>query len=457
MSDTYVGFPETCRMFCSDKSLTLLGVAYFRNTNKSLVNKINDLFSESFEKLSCRYQYCVLVYTALKHNFLDNNIIESRIENDQLFKRIFSLFDHRDTKIRKTLVQQAIRKLEGGYLIHSSRYNEFYRDYCPDPLGKAYMFKHQAVHDAVLVSFGNECPEILMNLDICDFELVLQYIRPSLKQPDSKSSVIHVDPKLVIGKLCYYLEKDILINNCKMVKVVGTSHPWFPLPIEGQDDEDDYHEQSNFNESDQSECIDNVKSLSDLRTDDPGNEESSYDVNSLFDLQAEDPGSHRSTDDCITFPDLQTEDAGSDISDSEEESEIGDFIYQFIRGYPEMTGEYIRKCIIEWRYVSFVKIFLEKLSTLSPPPEQIKQFTNGLTRRGTCLINLKVNSNLIRDWSLEFADINVFCLIFRPESSTIKHNKFYQLDDKSLQEKLISIIDENKNYKIIVGIGNFYI
>ncbi|CAG2207455.1 unnamed protein product [Mytilus edulis] len=69
MCDTFLGFPETCRMFCSDETLTFLGMAYFHNTNKSLVDKINALFSKGFDTLSCRYQYCVLVYTALKCNF----------------------------------------------------------------------------------------------------------------------------------------------------------------------------------------------------------------------------------------------------------------------------------------------------------------------------------------------------------------------------------------------------
>ncbi|XP_052064754.1 uncharacterized protein LOC127704660 [Mytilus californianus] len=455
MSDTYVGFPETCRMFCCDKSLTCLGVSYFRNTNKSLINKINDLFSESFEKLSCRYQYSVLVYTALKHNFFDNNIIESHIENDQLFKRIFSLFDNRETKIRKTLVQQAIRSLEGGYLINSSRYNEFYLDNCPDTLGKAYMFKHQAVHDAVLVSFGNECPEMLMNLDICELQFILQYIRPSLKQPDPKSSVIHVDPKLVIDKLCYFLEKDFLLSHCEMFKLVGISHPWFPPRIEGQDEEDDYQEQCKFDESDKSEYTDDVKSLLDLQKEDPGSDQSTHDGNSLLDLQAEDPGSDDSADDAKSLSDLQAEDAGSDRSDTEEENDICEFAYQIIRGCPEMIGEYIRNCIIERRYVSFVKIFLERLSKLPPQPEQMTKFLNGLTRRGTCLMNLKINSDIIRDCAFKYADINVFCLIFRPESSTIKHYKFYQLDDTSLQVKLISIIDENKTYKTMAEIGNF--
>ncbi|CAG2207449.1 unnamed protein product [Mytilus edulis] len=430
MCDTFLGFPETCRMFCSDKSLTLLGVAYFRNTNKSLVDKVNDLFLESFEKLSCRYEYCVLVYTALKYNFFDENLIGCRIENDQLFKRIFSTFDEKEPKIRKTLVQQAIRKLEGRYLIHSSRYSDFYHDVCPDPLGKAFMFKHQAVHDAVLVAFGSDNPDILLNLRICSLDFISQYIRPSLKQPDRNFSVIHVDPKLVIDKLLYFIEIAILIKNGR---IVGFSHPWFPKPIKGQDDEDNSQDQirRKKTDSDQSTVTDDVYGSQD-------------------DLQTGETDSDQSTDDVPNFLDLEEEDP-----DSENDKDLSEFAFRIMRGYSEMAGEYIRKCIIERRYASFVKTFLERLSTLSPPRDEMTEFLNGLTRRGTCLMNLMINSDIIRDSALKYAEYNVFCLIFRPKSLTVNHYKFYQLDDETLQEKLISIINENKNYKIIAEIGNF--
>ncbi|CAG2243113.1 unnamed protein product [Mytilus edulis] len=424
MCDTFLGFPETCRMFCSDKSLTLLGVAYFRNTNKSLVDKVNDLFLESFEKLSCRYEYCVLVYTALKYNFFDENLIGCRIENDQLFKRIFSTFDEKEPKIRKTLVQQAIRKLEGRYLIHSSRYSDFYHDVCSYSsfsLGNAYMFKHQAVHDAVLVAFGSDNPDILLTLDICSLDFISQYIRPSLKQPDRNFSVIHVDPKLVIDKLLHFIEIEISTKNGR---IVGFSNPWLPKPVNGQDDEEDSQEQTRRKKND------SYQSSDDLQTEETDIDQSSDDVPNCIDLEEEDP-------------------------DSEKETDLSRFAFRCIRGYSEMAGEYIRKCIIEKRYASFVKTFLERLSTLSPPPDKMKDFLNGLTRRGTCLMNLMTNSDIVRDSALKYAEYNVFCLIFRPKSLTVNHYKFYQLDDETLQEKLISIINENKNFKIIAEIGNF--
>ncbi|VDI10966.1 Hypothetical predicted protein [Mytilus galloprovincialis] len=414
MSDTYVGFPETCRMFCNDESLTLLGVAYFRDASNSLVDKINDLFTKSFEKLSCKYQYSVLVYTALKYNFFDNNLLNYHIEKDELFKRIFSIFDGKKTKIRKTLVKQAIRKLKGGYLIDSSRYSEFYEDWWSNPRGNAYMFKHQAVHDAVLVSFGNECPEMLMKLDICNLNFILQYIRPSLKSSALNSSVIHVDPELVINTLCKFLELDIPID-WKNVKIIGISDPWNPPPI-------DTGEENHFQE--QRHICDSVKYESD-------------------------------NDDNISLG-AKSEDSDSDMEVFEKVNlEMGRELSHLLnRRSSELIGEYIRKCIIERKYVSFVKMFLERLSSLPYSADQIKNFLNGLTRRGTCLMNLTHNSDIIRDLALKYAEVNVFCLIFRPKSSTIKHYNFYQLDDKLFDEKLMAIIEENKNYKIIAEIGN---
>ncbi|VDI40777.1 Hypothetical predicted protein [Mytilus galloprovincialis] len=514
MCDTFLGFPETCRMFCSDETLTFLGMAYFHNTNKSLVDKINALFSKSFDTLSCRYQYCVLVYTALKCNFLDNNILGSHIENDELFRKIFSIFDDKETKIRKTLVQQAIRELEGGYLIKSSQYSEFHLDCTFLPSDNAYMIKHQAVCDAVLVSFGNECSEILLDMDICDLGFLLNYIRLSIKPPDANSSVIHVNPKLVLDKLFHIVEKEISFHSMKLDNIISISHPWRPMPIDDEDDVDDNDEQrkcderglyentndANRSHDEQAEEIcskkrtDDVHVLQDLQTESLGSNTDDIntsleqqtedlgsdtdDINTSLDLQTEDLGSDTDdintsldlqteglgsdTDDINTSLDLQTEDGGSDEGSSDddydeyEDQQFSENAGRFLRHDSEQVGEYIRKCIIEKKYASFIKTFLGRLSKLSPPPlDQITRFLNGLTRRGTCLMNLAINSDIIRDFALDYADISVLCLLFRPESSNVKHCKFYKLDDKSLQDKLFAIIEGNKKYKIIIEIGKF--
>ncbi|CAG2207458.1 unnamed protein product [Mytilus edulis] len=69
-------------------------------------------------------------------------------------------------------------------------------------------------------------------------------------------------------------------------------------------------------------------------------------------------------------------------------------------------------------------------------------------------MNLAINSDIILDFALNYADISVLCLLFRPESSNVKHCKFYKIDDKLLQDKLCAIIEENKKYKNITEIGN---
>lgn len=248
--DTYIGFPETCRLFCQDESLTFLGAAYFRDTSQSLVNKVDDLFEESFERLSSRYQYCVLVYTALEQNLLDYNRIGFHKENDKLLHTIFNIFDGKETKFKNKLVQQAIRQLEGEYLMKCSRFNEFYRDHCPYQAINAYMFKHPAIYDAVLISFGNECPEILLNQANCNIIFFLQYIRPSLTLSEPKSPVIHVDPKLLIDKLCLFLENDISYKNVKD-EDVKTVPLWLPPPMNDQHDEENNQDERKFDEKDE--------------------------------------------------------------------------------------------------------------------------------------------------------------------------------------------------------------
>lgn len=63
-----IGFPQACYLFCSNKNFTKQGQAYFTHTSQSLVEEMDNLKIEGFDKKQIQYQYCVLVYIAMKRS-----------------------------------------------------------------------------------------------------------------------------------------------------------------------------------------------------------------------------------------------------------------------------------------------------------------------------------------------------------------------------------------------------
>ncbi|CAC5421126.1 unnamed protein product [Mytilus coruscus] len=116
ISEMYMstGFPETCRLFCSNPSFTLLGTRYFENPNQSLINKIDDLYVEGLENKIARYQYCLLVYAALK-GYIELEDAENKLVNDAFFIDLFSIFDDNSLKLKRVLIE-ALKKLNGKFL-----------------------------------------------------------------------------------------------------------------------------------------------------------------------------------------------------------------------------------------------------------------------------------------------------------------------------------------------------
>lgn len=62
----YICFPQACHLFCSNKTFTKQGISYFTHALQSLVNEITNLKTQGFNNKQMQYQYCVLVYTAVK-------------------------------------------------------------------------------------------------------------------------------------------------------------------------------------------------------------------------------------------------------------------------------------------------------------------------------------------------------------------------------------------------------
>lgn len=167
---TLEGFPEACHMFCSDKTLTVLGLSYFKNTSESLVSKIKHLSSSGFGNTETKYQYSTLVYVALKGK------IDLKCLDESLLLRILQYYEQKDIRIKEykgALVSKAVHdlSLNGKYLVK-------------DRKDKTYCFQHATIQEAVLISYGEECFENLISS--CHFCFFMEYIRPKSEEKFKK-------------------------------------------------------------------------------------------------------------------------------------------------------------------------------------------------------------------------------------------------------------------------------
>lgn len=190
------GFPETCRLFCSNPSFTLLGTRYFENPKQSLIDKIDELYAEGHANKIARYQYCLLLYTALKGP-MELEVIENSLVHDAFFIELFSIFVDNSLKIKKILIFEAVKKLKGKFLEENTVYDS-------GKIRDGLTFKHQTICDAVLLSYGKEnTSQVLGNNDL---EFIYTYVRPNTSKSKKTSKTLYVPDNVICDRFKQILE-----------------------------------------------------------------------------------------------------------------------------------------------------------------------------------------------------------------------------------------------------------
>lgn len=172
-TETLEGFPEACHMFCCNETLTLQGLEYFKNTKECLVSTMRTLNADGFENMKKRYQYSILVYVAM------NGEIELNKLNESLLRKILSYYQENDDNIKKTLVKTSTHEMSrnGKYLTKGSK-NEMY------------VFQHATICEAVLISYGEDCPKEV--LSTCSADFILQYVWPTCYSDFAKPAQVYL-------------------------------------------------------------------------------------------------------------------------------------------------------------------------------------------------------------------------------------------------------------------------
>ncbi|CAG2252349.1 unnamed protein product [Mytilus edulis] len=146
--EMHIGFPQACHLFCSNSNFTKQGLEYFTHASQSLVNEMNNLKNQGFDNKQIQYQYCTLVYTAIKSS-LDMEDIDERC-----FQHILSYFGSK--KFRRSLLKAAVCKLDGTYFNLQSSSESSCDNSKRQKVSDIYVLQHNTIQEAILVSYGDD-------------------------------------------------------------------------------------------------------------------------------------------------------------------------------------------------------------------------------------------------------------------------------------------------------------
>ncbi|VDI03261.1 Hypothetical predicted protein [Mytilus galloprovincialis] len=173
--DTYYGFPQACRLFSSNPSFTKMGVKYFQNPNKALVEEIESLHTDAFEKsVIDQYQFCILVYLAVKDE------IDFSTVDEVFFRNLLDKFGNSNYKLN--VLKRSVKGISDKYLVG---------DFTIGPI----RLQHATIREAILISYGKDYPDEI--LSHCSFDFFSEYFRPR----DFEGIYICIEDKMIINYL----------------------------------------------------------------------------------------------------------------------------------------------------------------------------------------------------------------------------------------------------------------
>ncbi|CAC5370497.1 unnamed protein product [Mytilus coruscus] len=212
-----IGFPQARHLFCSNKNLTKQGMAYFRHTSQSLVDEMNHLKIQGFDNKQIQYQFCVLVYTAMKNSINFHDI------DEKCFQNVVSCIYGESHQVKMSLLKAAVLMLEGKYISRKSASST--SEQCKRPkISDHYVLQHYTIQEAVLISYGEDADI----LTFCDFSFLQEYIRPKGYIDELSDSMVlsFIDYKPLVKRLISMLSIDD--NTCtgvgRYLKVVALLH-----------------------------------------------------------------------------------------------------------------------------------------------------------------------------------------------------------------------------------------
>ncbi|CAG2223375.1 unnamed protein product [Mytilus edulis] len=178
--ETYLGFPESCYMFTTNRALTRLGIRFFKHPSRSLNHEIDCLRRNGEYNSKERISYITLVYTLLSSNTLKINDFD-----ESLVASILKSCYNRDKFIKKGQIVDAAGEMTGGYLTCNAEMSVF-------------QFQHQTIFESILLSYYKVDPKLV--LTTIDFEMIREIVK-LCNFHAAKEEIRMIVPKELYGDL----------------------------------------------------------------------------------------------------------------------------------------------------------------------------------------------------------------------------------------------------------------
>ncbi|CAC5402123.1 unnamed protein product [Mytilus coruscus] len=158
---TTIGFPQAVYLFTGNRKFTGQGPAFFADAPNCLLNEIKELREKGKKVEQDRWQYVTLVYTMLigcelRPNGIDNHLVE------EIFK---SLYKRNLPENFNELIRASATVMSGRYSSCKSGENH-----------STFTFQHQTTFEAVLVSYGEKEPAVV--IPFMSLEFITELVRP---------------------------------------------------------------------------------------------------------------------------------------------------------------------------------------------------------------------------------------------------------------------------------------
>ncbi|XP_052076432.1 uncharacterized protein LOC127714418 isoform X2 [Mytilus californianus] len=225
-TNSYLGFPQACRLFCSFEKFFKMGHAFFTSPTEELQKEISFLKLSGYTNIDSAIQYCVLVSLMLdsagKGSFSEN-ICSAAHESNDPFNKVKNINRYAIEYLYQSLFSKEVMiTLDDVHEICKNLSDKYIKN---DINSNTYTFQHVTVFEAVLSSYWH--PKTMEDvIRYFQVNILAEYVRPfdSIVKDNKKYVFVPIGEcthlvkkmfEIFLDNYYYFIECFSLINQSK--------------------------------------------------------------------------------------------------------------------------------------------------------------------------------------------------------------------------------------------------
>ncbi|CAC5404550.1 unnamed protein product [Mytilus coruscus] len=203
-TDPFIGYPQSCFMFTSNKSFLQLGIHFFKHPDQYLIAEINSFRDSTNTNLEKNISYALLVYTLLNTGYLDIN----EIDISKLETIMESCGNCKRRRLFNSKVKKMAEQMDGRFLKQ-------------DTQTMVYHFKHPMIYEALAISYYEVNPSEVIS--VLNFDFIIDLIKLEFED-FGKQEISLIIAKEMFGYLTKRLftlfEKNYIMRSAEFIKTL---------------------------------------------------------------------------------------------------------------------------------------------------------------------------------------------------------------------------------------------